>query len=116
MRGDMTNLAGVLPSLDRIREEKAKLESAGVKYIFSCWIDMLGVPKTKPVPLSNFEALCLGKGPQFAVHSVSFFPELGPADSDQIVGPILRLDVRRPVVGRRALQSLSPTRPEAHRS
>jgi len=89
MGGHVTNLAGALPSLDRIQEEKAKLESAGVKYIYSCWIDMLGVPKTKPVPLSNFEALCLGKGPQFAVHSVSFVPELGPADSDQIPVPDL---------------------------
>ena len=89
MSGNMTNLASALPSVERIQEEKAKLESAGVKYIFSCWIDMLGVPKTKPVPLSNFEALCLGKGPQFAVHSVSFVPELGPADSDQIPVPDL---------------------------
>ena len=87
MGGEPTDLASALPSLDRIREEKAKLESAGVKYVLSCWIDMLGVPKTKPVPLSNFEALCLGKGPQFAVHSVSFVPELGPADSDQIPLP-----------------------------
>jgi glutamine synthetase len=89
MGGEPTDLASALPSLDRIREEKAKLESAGVKYVLSCWIDMLGVPKTKPVPLSNFEALCLGKGPQFAVHSVSFVPELGPADSDQIPLPDL---------------------------
>lgn len=89
MSGDTANLAGALASRDRIREEKAKLDSAGVKYIYSCWIDMLGVPKTKPVPLSNFEALCLGKGPQFAVHSVSFVPELGPADADQIPVPDL---------------------------
>ena len=89
MRADTANLASALASLDRIREEKAKLESAGVKYVYSCWIDMLGVPKTKPVPLSNFEALCLGKGPQFAVHSVSFVPELGPADADQIPVPDL---------------------------
>ena len=89
MSGETSNLDGALPSLERIREEKAKLESAGVKYVLSCWIDMLGIPKTKPVPLSNFEALCLGKGPQFAVHSVSFVPELGPADSDQIPVPDL---------------------------
>ena len=77
------------PSKARIRKEKKKLEDAGVKYILSCWIDMLGVPKTKPVPISDFEPLCLGKGPQFAVHSVSFVPELGPADSDQIPVPDL---------------------------
>lgn len=89
MSAEVSNLTNALPSLERIREEKAKLESAGVKYVLSCWIDLLGIPKTKPVPLSNFEALCLGKGPQFAVHSVSFVPELGPADSDQIPVPDL---------------------------
>ena len=73
----------------RIRKEQKRLEAAGVKYILSCWIDLLGVPKTKPVPLADFEPLCLGKGPQFAVHSVSFVPELGPVDSDQIPVPDL---------------------------
>jgi glutamine synthetase len=33
--------------------------------------------------MTDFEPLCLGKGPQFAVHSISFVPELTPADSDQ---------------------------------
>ena len=89
MNRESTSMASALPSLERIREAKAELESKGVKYVLSCWIDLLGVPKTKPVPLSNFEALCLGEGPQFAVHSVSFVPELGPADSDQIPVPDL---------------------------
>ena len=56
---------------------------------FSVWIDLLGVPKTKPVPISDFEIICAGKGPQFAVHSISFVPELGPSDSDQIPIPDL---------------------------
>ena len=73
----------------RIAEEKKRLEAAGVKYILSCWVDMFGQPKTKPVPISDFELLCNGKGPQFAVHSISFVPELGPADSDQIPVPDL---------------------------
>ena len=75
---------------NRISDIKAELESKGVKYILSCWIDLLGVPKTKPVPLKDFELLCQGKGPQFAVHSISFVPDLGPADADQI--PIPDLD------------------------
>ena len=66
-----------------------KLKNAGVKYVLSSWIDMHGIPKTKPVPMSDFEALCMGKGPQFAVHSVSFVPELTPADPDQIMLPDL---------------------------
>ena len=83
------NMAAALPDVERVREAKAKLAEAGVRYVFSCWIDMLGVPKTKPVPLADFENLCMGKGPQFAVHSVSFVPELTPADSDQIPVPDL---------------------------
>ena len=59
---------------------KKRLEDARDKYDLSSWIDMHGIPKTKPVPMSDFEALCMGKGPQFAVHSVSFVPELTPAD------------------------------------
>jgi len=82
-------MADALPDKDRVAEARAKLEAAGVKYVFSNWIDLLGVPKTKPVPLSELETLCAGKGPQFAVHSVSMVPELGPADPDQILVPDL---------------------------
>ena len=78
-----------LPSAERVQEAKAMLEEAGVKYILSAWIDLFGIPKTKPVPISDFEQLCMGKGPQFAVHSISFVPELTPADSDQIPVPDL---------------------------
>ena len=73
----------------RIAAEKARLEKAGVNYVMAAWIDLHGIPKTKPVPMSDFEPLCLGKGPQFAVHSVSYVPELTPADSDQVVVPDL---------------------------
>ncbi len=83
------NFSDALPDPARVAEEKKRLEAAGVKYILSCWIDLLGIPKTKPVPISDFELLCMGKGPQFAVHSISFVPELGPADSDQIPLPDL---------------------------
>ncbi|EKF23417.1 glutamine synthetase, catalytic domain protein [Mycolicibacterium hassiacum DSM 44199] len=81
--------ADALPTDARIAEVRARLEDAGVKYVMACWIDLFGIPKTKPVPMSDFEALCKGRGPQFAVHSVSFVPELTPADSDQVVVPDL---------------------------
>jgi len=83
-------LTQALPKKKQVADVKQRLEKAGVKYVMSCWIDLLGIPKTKPVPIAEFEALCAGKGPQFAVHSVSMVPELGPADSDQI--PIPDLD------------------------
>lgn len=81
--------AEALPDDDKIAAVRAELEEAGVRYVLSCWIDLFGMPKTKPVPMSDFEALCKGKGPQFAVHSVSFVPELTPADSDQVMVPDL---------------------------
>src|SRR2546425_706248 len=82
-------LTEALPSTESVSEARAELEKAGVKYIFCCWIDLLGLPKTKPIPLGEWEALCRGEGPQFAVHSVSMVPELGPADPDQIMIPDL---------------------------
>jgi len=82
-------MADRLPDPRRVKEIKTQLQAEGVKYVLANWIDLLGVPKTKPMPLSEFEALCAGKGPQFAVHSVSFVPELGPADPDQVIVPDL---------------------------
>jgi len=78
-----------LPTKKRIEEVRKQLEDAGVKYVLSSWIDLHGIPKTKPVPISDFELLCMGKGPQFAVHSISYVPELSPADSDQVMVPDL---------------------------
>ena len=78
-----------LPSKERINKIRQRLEAKGVKYVLSSWIDLFGIPKTKPVPMSDFEELCLGRGPQFAVHSISYVPELTPADSDQIMVPDL---------------------------
>ena len=80
-------------AIERNRQDfpkvKKKFQETGVKYVLSSWIDLHGIPKTKPVPISDFEDLCLGKGPQFAVHSISFVPELSPADTDQIMLPDL---------------------------
>ena len=70
-----------LPGPSRVVGGGREPEEVGVKYIPSCWIDMLGTPKSKPVPISDFELLCVDKGPQFAVHSISVAPELGSADS-----------------------------------
>ncbi|MFC1680495.1 glutamine synthetase family protein [Pseudomonadota bacterium] len=86
---DPQSLAEALPDPKDVAAARKKLEDADVKYVLSCWIDLFGLPKTKPVPISDFELLCAGKGPQFAVHSVSFVPELGPADSDHIMLPDL---------------------------
>src|SRR5689334_8898986 len=84
-----TGLDAAVPPADRVADARAVLEQAGVEYVLSCWIDLLGLPKTKPVPIDQWEALCAGRGPQFAVHSVSMVPELGPADADQVAVPDL---------------------------
>jgi glutamine synthetase len=89
MTAYVENFADALPTKERIEEVRKQLEDAGVKYVLSSWIDLFGIPKTKPVPMSDFEQLCMGKGPQFAVHSISFVPELSPADSDQVMVPDL---------------------------
>ncbi len=78
-----------IASPERIAETGEWLRKNGVRYVLCCWIDLFGQPKTKPVPISDWERLCAGNGPQFAVHSVSFVPELGPADPDQIMVPDL---------------------------
>ncbi|WP_269751381.1 type I glutamate--ammonia ligase [Mycolicibacterium mengxianglii] len=83
------SFADALPDDAKIAAVRTKLEEAGVKYVLACWIDLFGIPKTKPVPMSDFEPLCKGKGPQFAVHSVSFVPDLTSADSDQVLVPDL---------------------------
>lgn len=83
-------LEEAMPDPAAVRAERDRLEAAGVEYVFSCWIDFLGLPKTKPVPISEFEDLFAGKGPQFATHSVTMHPHLGPADPDQI--PLADLD------------------------
>ncbi|HMJ95199.1 MAG TPA: hypothetical protein VK486_05065 [Thermoleophilaceae bacterium] len=83
------SLEAALPPSERVEEVTASLTEAGVELVLSCWIDLLGVPKTKPVPLRELGELCRGRGPQFAVHSVSMVPELGPADLDQVALPDL---------------------------
>ena len=89
MTAYVEKFSDALPTKKRIEEVRRQLEDAGVKYVLSSWIDLHGIPKTKPVPISDFELLCMGKGPQFAVHSISYVPELSPADSDQVMVPDL---------------------------
>ena len=49
----------------------------------------MGSQKLNLCQFQILKDLCMGKGPQFAVHSVSFVPELTPADNDQIPVPDL---------------------------
>ncbi len=89
MTAYVDRIEAAIPDAQSMKETRSRLESAGVKYLLPAWIDLFGIPKTKPMPISDFEDLCIGKGPQFAVHSVSYVPELTPADPDQIIIPDL---------------------------
>jgi len=82
--GDANRMEAAMADPADVAAERQRLEAAGVEYVFSCWVDLLGQPKTKPVPIAEFDDLFAGKGPQFATHSVSMTPDLGPADPDQI--------------------------------
>ncbi|MCZ6882806.1 MAG: glutamine synthetase, partial [Gammaproteobacteria bacterium] len=61
MTAYVENFTDALPAKERIEEVRKQLEAAGVKYVLSSWIDLHGIPKTKPVPMSDFEPLCMGK-------------------------------------------------------
>ena len=60
MSGSYENINDALPDIKKVKEIKKELISKGVKYIYSNWIDFLGTPKTKPMPISDFENLCMG--------------------------------------------------------
>ena len=48
MNAYIENFADALPSDERIAEVRKQLEAEGVKYVLSSWIDLFGIPKTKP--------------------------------------------------------------------
>ena len=48
------NFANALPSDERIAEVRKCLEDVGVEYVMSSWIDLFGIPKTKPVPMHRY--------------------------------------------------------------
>jgi len=60
MTAYVENFVDALPSKERVAEVRKELEDAGVQYVMSAWIDLFGIPKTKPVPMSDFELLCMG--------------------------------------------------------
>ncbi len=49
MTAYVETFAEALPTKERIAEVRAELEAAGVEHVLSSWIDLFGIPKTKPV-------------------------------------------------------------------
>jgi len=52
MTAYVESFAKALPTKKRIAQVRAELEAAGVEYVLSSWIDLFGIPKTKPVPMT----------------------------------------------------------------
>ena len=82
MTAYVENFADALPSKERMAEVRKQLEDAGVEYVLSSWIDHVWQPKTKPVPISDFEPLCHGQGPAIRrSFDLLRARTIGPADS-----------------------------------
>ena len=50
------HIKDALPSIKKVRDLKKKLESKGVKYIYSNWIDFLGSPKRSEEHTSELQS------------------------------------------------------------
>jgi len=77
------SLPEALPDIKRVKEEKSRLESCGVKYILSYWIDMFSVQKQNPFRLVILSCCAWVKAHSLRCIRSHFVPELSPADSDQ---------------------------------
>lgn len=63
---------------------KRDLVEAGVQYVFGAYVDLLGVPKAKCVPVSHFESMAAGSE-LYTVGALEGMGELGP-NEDECVG------------------------------
>ena len=73
------NFADALPEMARVKEERNDLKRPESNTFCRagsiCW-----VYRKRNLYRSAILNVVYGQGPQFAVHSISFVPELGPAD------------------------------------
>jgi glutamine synthetase len=67
-----------------VKELQSRLEKAGVKYFIGAYVDGLGVPKSKIVPLSALESAAKGSE-LYTVGALEAMGELGP-NEDECVG------------------------------
>lgn len=72
----------------KVSEVRRKLEEAGVKYCFSTYVDVHGVPKAKTVPISAFEKMCAGSE-LFTVGAMEGMGLIGPEKDECAAVPDL---------------------------
>jgi len=78
-----------------IAELKRRLGEAGVEYFFGTYVDGLGVPKAKCVPLAHLEAAADGSE-LYTVGALELMGELGPNEDECMGAPDLNTTVVLP--------------------
>ena len=72
-----------MPEAD-LASAKAELDAAGVQYLFGAYVDLLGVAKSKCVPIGHFEDMAAGSE-LYTVGALEGMGPLGP-NEDECVG------------------------------
>ena len=54
MNAASPDLAGPVPRIERVREGKSRLAQACLRQVLPCRTDLFGIPKIKPMPLTDF--------------------------------------------------------------
>ena len=72
----------------KVEALKARLESAGVEFVFAAYVDVHGVPKAKCVPIRQFEEMC-GGSELYTVGAVEGMGLVGPQEDECCTVPDL---------------------------
>jgi glutamine synthetase len=73
-----------LAAVSDLKAKRQELEASGVQYLFGAYVDIVGVPKSKCVPISHFEAMAAGSE-LYTVGALEGMGPLGP-NEDECVG------------------------------
>src|SRR5260370_38773539 len=68
--------------------QKEKLKAAGVEYLFGAYVDILGVPKSKCVPIDHLESMAPGSE-VYTVGPLEGMGTWGPNEDECVVIPDL---------------------------
>lgn len=73
---------------DKVKAARARLDEAGVKYVFASWVDFFGRTKSKAFPLERFDQVVRGSG-LYTVGALEGMGPLGPNEDECAVIPDL---------------------------
>ena len=74
--------------MEDVQTARARLEEAGVRYVFGAYTDLNGVPKSKCVPLAHFESMAHGSE-LYTVGALEGMGKLGPNEDECVSIPDL---------------------------